>query len=68
MLLVELIVALLLCAVGLTWLARRWHIPYPIVLTVGGIALSLVRHARSCLGRGAAQRVDTPVAGARNRR
>ena len=44
MLFIELIVAVLLCAVGLTWLARRWHIPYPIVLTLGGIALSLVPH------------------------
>jgi monovalent cation/hydrogen antiporter len=44
MLLVELIVALLLCAVGLAWLARRWHVPYPIVLTLGGIALSLIPH------------------------
>ncbi|MEO5860940.1 MAG: Na+/H+ antiporter [Burkholderiales bacterium] len=42
MLLVELIVALLLCAVGLAWLARRWGIPYPILLTLGGIALSFV--------------------------
>ncbi len=42
MLLVELIVALLLCAVGLAWLARRWRIPYPILLTLGGIALSFV--------------------------
>jgi monovalent cation/hydrogen antiporter len=44
MLLVELIVALLLCAVLLAWLARYWRIPYPIVLTLGGIALSLVPH------------------------
>jgi monovalent cation/hydrogen antiporter len=44
MLLVELIVALLLCAVGLAWLARRWRVPYPIVLTLGGIALSLIPH------------------------
>ncbi len=45
MILVELIVALLLCAVGLAWLARRWRVPYPIVLTLGGIALSLIPHA-----------------------
>ncbi len=44
MLLVELIVALLLCAVGLAWLARRWHVPYPIMLTLGGVALSLMPH------------------------
>ena len=44
MLLVELVVALLLCAVGLAWLARRWKVPYPIVLTLGGIALSLIPH------------------------
>ncbi len=44
MLLVELVVALLLCAVLLAWLARRWQIPYPIVLTLGGIALSFVPH------------------------
>ena len=44
MLLVELIVALLLCAVGLAWLAQRWNVPYPIVLTLGGIALSFIPH------------------------
>ncbi len=44
MLLVKLIVALLLCAVGLAWLARRWDVPYPIVLTLGGIGLSLIPH------------------------
>ena len=44
MLLVELVVALLLCAVALAWLAGRWKVPYPIVLTMGGIALSLVPH------------------------
>jgi monovalent cation/hydrogen antiporter len=42
MLLIELIVALLLCAVGLAWLARRWRIPYPILLTLGGIALGFI--------------------------
>ncbi len=45
MILVEIVVALLLCAVGLAWLARRWRVPYPIMLTLGGIALSLVPHA-----------------------
>lgn len=44
MLLVELVVALLLCAVALAWLAGRWKVPYPIVLTLGGIALSLIPH------------------------
>ncbi len=44
MLLVELVVALLLCAVGLAWLAARWRIPYPIVLTLGGVGLSLIPH------------------------
>ena len=57
MLLIELIVALLLCAVGLTWLARRWRIPYPIMLTLGGIALSLARHARYHLARCGAARI-----------
>ena len=44
MVVIEILVALLLCAVGLAWLARRWRVPYPIMLTLGGIALSLVPH------------------------
>ena len=42
MLLVNLIIALMLCAVGLAWLALRLRIPYPIALTLGGVALSFV--------------------------
>ena len=42
MLLVNLIIALMLCAVGLAWLATRLRVPYPILLTLGGIALSFV--------------------------
>ncbi|MEO6022050.1 MAG: Na+/H+ antiporter [Burkholderiales bacterium] len=36
---VNLIIALMLCGVGLAWLALRLRIPYPIALTLGGIAL-----------------------------
>ena len=40
--LIDLVVALLILAVGLGWLARRVGIPYPIALTLGGLALSFV--------------------------
>ena len=39
---VELLVALLLCAVGFAWIARRAHLPYPIALVCGGAALGLL--------------------------
>lgn len=42
MLLLELILLLLLCAVGLGWVARKLQFPYPIALVVGGAALGLV--------------------------
>jgi monovalent cation/hydrogen antiporter len=40
--LLEILVGLLLCAVALGWLARRFDMPYPIALTLGGIALGFV--------------------------
>lgn len=42
MLLLELILLLLLCAVGLGWVARHFGFPYPIALVVGGTALGLI--------------------------
>lgn len=40
--LVDLVVALMILAVGLGWLARRIGTPYPIALTIGGLALTFV--------------------------
>lgn len=42
MLLLELVLLLMICAVGLGWLARRFKFPYPIALVVGGALLGLV--------------------------
>lgn len=42
MLLLELVLSLMLCAVGLGWLARRFKFPYPIALVVGGALLGLI--------------------------
>jgi CPA1 family monovalent cation:H+ antiporter len=39
MLILELCVALLLCAVAFAWIARRVHLPYPIALVCGGALL-----------------------------
>ncbi len=40
--LLQVVLFLLLCAMGLGWLARRSAVPYPIVLVVGGGALGLI--------------------------
>jgi CPA1 family monovalent cation:H+ antiporter len=40
--LVDLVVLLMILAVGLGWLARRIGVPYPIALTIGGLALTFV--------------------------
>ena len=42
MLLLELVLLLLLCAVALGWLARHFKFPYPIALVAGGALLGLV--------------------------
>jgi monovalent cation/hydrogen antiporter len=42
MLLLELVLLLMMCAVALGWLARRLGFPYPIALVVGGALLGLV--------------------------
>lgn len=42
MLLLELILLLLLCAVALGWVARHFHFPYPIALVIGGAALGFI--------------------------
>src|SRR5689334_9168827 len=39
---VELLLAMLLCAVALAWLARRMRLPYPVALVLGGALLGLV--------------------------
>jgi monovalent cation/hydrogen antiporter len=39
---VELFVGLLIAAIPLVGLARRWQIPYPIVLVLGGLVLGFV--------------------------
>src|SRR6187397_1902499 len=40
--LLQLVLFLLLCAVALGWVARRFNFPYPIALVIGGGALSFV--------------------------
>jgi monovalent cation/hydrogen antiporter len=40
--LLEIVIFLLLCAVGLGWVARRAGLPYPIALVVGGGALGFI--------------------------
>ena len=42
MILLELTVFLLVCAVALGWIARRFQFPYPIALVAGGAVLGLV--------------------------
>ncbi len=42
MLLLELVLLLLLCAVALGWIARHFRFPYPIALVVGGALLGFV--------------------------
>ncbi len=42
MLLVELLILFMVCAVGLGWLARQFKLPYPIALVVGGALLGTV--------------------------
>ena len=42
MLLLELVLMLMLCAVVLGWVARHFGFPYPIALVVGGGALSFI--------------------------
>ncbi len=42
MLLLELVLFLLLCAVALGWVARHFKFPYPIALVIGGILLGFV--------------------------
>lgn len=42
MLLLELVLLLLLCAVGLGWVARHFKFPYPIALVVGGALLGFI--------------------------
>ncbi len=42
MLLLELVLFLLLCAVALGWVARHFKFPYPIALVAGGALLGLV--------------------------
>jgi len=39
---IELLLLLLLSAVALGWIARRFRFPYPIALVAGGVALALV--------------------------
>ena len=38
----ELLITLLACTLGLVALARRLHLPYPILLVLGGLALAFV--------------------------
>lgn len=42
MLLLELVLMLLLCAVALGWVARHFHFPYPIALVLGGAVLGFI--------------------------
>jgi len=42
MLLLELVLLLLLCAVALGWIARHFKFPYPIALVIGGALLGFV--------------------------
>jgi monovalent cation/hydrogen antiporter len=44
MLLIELVLLLMICAVALGWLARHYNFPYPIALVAGGALLGLVPH------------------------
>ena len=42
MLLLELVLMLLLCAVALGWVARHFKFPYPIALVIGGAMLGFL--------------------------
>lgn len=42
MLLLELVLFLMICAVGLGWLARHFKFPFPIALVVGGALLGMI--------------------------
>jgi Na+/H+ antiporter len=42
MLLLELVLFLMICAVALSWLARHFKFPYPIALVVGGALLGFI--------------------------
>jgi Na+/H+ antiporter len=42
MLLLELVILLLLCAVALGWTARHFRFPYPVALVIGGALLGFV--------------------------
>lgn len=42
MLLLELVLLLMMCAVALGWVARRFGFPYPIALVMGGLLLGLI--------------------------
>jgi len=42
MLLLELLLLLMICAVALCWLARHFKFPYPIALVIGGALLGLI--------------------------
>lgn len=42
MVLLELVLLLLLCAVALGWIARHFKFPYPIALVIGGALLALI--------------------------
>ncbi len=42
MLLLELVLLLMICAVALGWLARHFKFPYPIALVVGGALLGMI--------------------------
>ena len=45
MLLLELVLLLMICAVALGWLARHFKFPYPIALVAGGALLGMIRTA-----------------------
>ena len=42
MLLLELVLLLMICAVALGWLARHYNFPYPIALVAGGALLGMI--------------------------
>ena len=42
MILLELVLLLLLCSVGLGWIARRLKFPYPIALVAGGALVGFI--------------------------
>ena len=38
----EIILGLMLAVAALAWLANRLRVPYPILLTIGGLVISLI--------------------------